>query len=84
MLQGVFAAIYISIAMKLPFTASLTAKSVLSVITPFSDFTWYNAFIYSAQNVFISFLILLILTAISLIFHFIKHVCKTLLKRSVF
>jgi len=29
MLQGVFAAIYISIAMKLPFTASLTAKAFL-------------------------------------------------------
>ncbi|HOM03618.1 MAG TPA: sporulation integral membrane protein YlbJ [Acetivibrio sp.] len=83
MLQGVFAAIYISIAMKLPFTASLTAKSVLNVITPFSDFTWYNALIYSAQNVFASFCILLILTAISLTFHFIRYICKTVLCRSI-
>lgn len=83
MLQGVFAAIYISIALRLPFTAPLIVKSVLSVITPFSNFTWYNALIYSAQNVFISFIILLILTAISLVFYFIRCVFKTFLGRSM-
>ncbi|WP_243467498.1 nucleoside recognition domain-containing protein [Acetivibrio straminisolvens] len=83
MLQGVFAAIYISIAMRLPFTAPLTAKSVLSVITPLSDFTWYNALIYSAQNVIISCVILLILTAISLVFYFTKRMCKAILVRSM-
>jgi len=83
MLQGVFAAIYISIAMKLPFTASLTAKSVLSVITPFSDLHGtmpsyirlrmclfhFDPFDFDGNITYISF---------------IKHVCKTLLKRSVF
>lgn len=76
MLQGMFAAIYISIAARLPFMAPLIAKSVLSVITPFSDFTWYSALIYSVQNIFFSFIILLILAVISMVFCFIRYMHK--------
>lgn len=73
MLQGILAAIYISIAARIPGIAPLKAQSVFSVITAHTDTAWYNSFSYSIQNMFISLVILITLTVISLILLYSKR-----------
>jgi nucleoside recognition membrane protein YjiH len=77
MLQGILAAIYISIAARLPHTAPLIAKSVFNERIMQSEFPWINSFLYSVQNILLSLILLIVFIVTSLIFSFVKgFVCS--------
>ena len=71
MLQGILAAIYISIAARLPQITPFIVKSVFNEMMQ-SEFPWINSLLYSMQNMLISVILLILLTVISLIFSLIK------------
>jgi hypothetical protein len=72
MLQGIFAAVYISIAARLPHTAPLIVKSVFNERVMYSEFPWINSFLYSIKNMLFSLALIIAITSTSLIISVIK------------
>ncbi|HPC99935.1 MAG TPA: sporulation integral membrane protein YlbJ, partial [Acetivibrio sp.] len=73
MLHGIFAAVYMSIAARLPHTAPLMVKSVFNERVMQSEFPWINLFLYSLKNMLFSLAVIIVFIVTSLIFSVIKE-----------
>ncbi|MFZ5988894.1 MAG: sporulation integral membrane protein YlbJ [Bacillota bacterium] len=73
MLQGIFSAFYILIAVRITGMDSLKAQSVFNILNNSMESKWYNHFLVSCQNIFISLFILLIFIVLSLLLYTLKR-----------
>lgn len=67
LLQGIFAAIYISVFMNLSFLIGVKSQSVFGYFTYNSNWTWFNYLLNSIKNISASLFILIIMGIISLV-----------------
>ncbi len=66
-IQGVIAAIYISVFMKLSTIVQLKSQSVFGYFTYSSDWTWFNYMLNSIRNMSYSLIILIVIGVISFV-----------------
>lgn len=72
LLQGVFAAIYLSVFMNISVIIGTKSQSVFDYFTYNTNWTWFNYFVNSLKNISISLIALVLMTGIS----FIAKKCK--------